>query len=63
MDWLRLWWRQSDHYDRLSSHLQARMDTLTRAIMSVSAAGFAVVALGTIATPTGPRSVVPLAAR
>src|SRR5271156_3381356 len=61
MDWLRLWWRQSDHYDRLSSHLQARMDTLTRAIMSVSAAGFAVVALGTIATPTGPRSVVPLA--
>jgi diguanylate cyclase (GGDEF)-like protein len=61
MAWLRLWWRQSDHYDRLSSHLQARgMDTLTRAIISVVAAGFAVVALATIATPTGPRSVVPL---
>jgi diguanylate cyclase (GGDEF)-like protein len=61
MGWLRLWWRQSDHFDRLSSHLQARgMDTLTRAIISVVAAGFAVVALATIATPTGPRSVVPL---
>ena len=61
MGWLRLWWRQSDHFDRLSSHLQARgMDTLTRAIISVIAAGFAVVVLATIATPTGPRSVVPL---
>jgi diguanylate cyclase (GGDEF)-like protein len=61
MGWLKLWWRQSDHYDRLSSHLQARgMDTITRAMISVVAAGFAVVALGTIATPTGPRSVVPL---
>ena len=24
MGWLGLWWRQSDHYDKLSSHLQAR---------------------------------------
>ena len=41
MDWLRLWWRQSDHYDRLSSHLQARgMDTLTRVTISVIAGGF-----------------------
>jgi diguanylate cyclase (GGDEF)-like protein len=62
MDWLRLWWRQSDHYDRLSSHLQARgMDTLTRATISVIAAGLAVVALATVWSPTGPQSLVPLA--
>src|ERR1700743_575463 len=62
MGWLRLWWRQSDHYDRLSSHLQARgMDTLTRATISLIAAGLAVVALATLWSPTGPRSVVPLA--
>jgi diguanylate cyclase (GGDEF)-like protein len=62
MGWLRLWWRQSDHYDRLSSHLQARgMETLTRATISVIAAGLAIVALATIWSPTGPQSVVPLA--
>src|SRR6201992_756048 len=62
MGWLRLWWRQSDHYDRLSSHLQARgMDTLTRATISAVASGLAVVALATIWSPTGSRSVVSLA--
>src|ERR1700761_710816 len=61
MGWLRLWWRQSDHYDRLSSHLQARgMDTLTRATISAVASGLAVVALATIWSPTGSRSVVSL---
>lgn len=61
MGWLRLWWRQSDHYDRLSSHLQARgMDTLTRATIAVVAGGLAGVALATIWTPSGPRGVVPL---
>jgi diguanylate cyclase (GGDEF)-like protein len=59
MGWLRLWWRQSDHYDRLSSHLRARgMDTLTRATISVIAGGLAVVALATIWSTTGSRSVV-----
>jgi diguanylate cyclase (GGDEF)-like protein len=62
MGWLRLWWGQSDHYDRLSSHLQARgMDTLTRATISVIAAGLAIVALATIWSPTGPQSAVALA--
>src|SRR6201992_2493712 len=62
MGWLRLWWRQSDHYDRLSSHLQARgMDTLTRATISAVASGLAGVALATIWSPTGSRSVGSLA--
>jgi diguanylate cyclase (GGDEF)-like protein len=62
MGWLKLWWRQSDHYDRLSSHLQARgMATLTRATIAVIAAGLSVDALGTIWTPTGPHGAVPLA--
>ena len=62
MAWLRVWWRQSDHYDQLSSHLQARgMDTLTRATISVIASGLAVVALATIWSTTGPRCVVSLA--
>jgi diguanylate cyclase (GGDEF)-like protein len=62
MGWLARWWRQSDHYDRLSSHLQARgMATVARFIIALTAAGLSVDALGTIWTPTGPRGVVPLA--
>ena len=61
MGWLRLWWRQSDHYDRLSSHLAARgMASLTRAVIASVAGGLAVVALATIWTPMGPRSTIPL---
>jgi diguanylate cyclase (GGDEF)-like protein len=61
MGWLALWWRQSDHYDRLSSHLQARgMATLTRVTISVIAGGLAIDALATIWTPTGPRSFIQL---
>ena len=59
MDWLRLWWRQSDHYDRLSAHLQARgMDTLTRATFSLIGVSLALVSVGTIWSGTGPRGVV-----
>ena len=59
---LRLWWRQADHYYRLSAHLQARgMATVTRATIALIAAGLSVDALGTIWTPTGPRGVIPLA--
>ncbi len=59
---VRLWWRQSDHYDELSSHLQSRgMATFTRMTIAVITAGLAVDALATIWTPTGPRSVVQLA--
>src|ERR1039457_4871992 len=58
MDWLRLWWRQSDHYDRLSAHLQARgMDTVTRATISVISMSSGLVALLTIWSATGPRGV------
>jgi diguanylate cyclase (GGDEF)-like protein len=61
MGWLRLWWRQSDHYDRLSLHLAARsMDALTRGVIAAIAGGLAVVALATMWTPMGPHSVVPL---
>ena len=61
MGWLRLWWRQSDHYDRLSAHLQARgMDTLTRATVSMIAGSLAVVALATVWSPTGPRGTIAL---
>jgi len=62
MDWLKLWWRQSDHYDRLSAHLQARgMGTLTRGTISAIAGSSAVVALGTIWSAAGPRGVVQVA--
>ncbi|WP_428339727.1 diguanylate cyclase domain-containing protein [Mycobacterium sp.] len=52
MGWLVRWWRQADHYDRLSAHLQARgMAGLTRAVISSIAGGLAVVALATLWTP------------
>ena len=59
MGWLRLWWRQSDHYDRLSAHLQARgMDTITRGTISMIAGSLAVVALLTMLGPAGPRDAI-----
>ena len=62
MRWLRLWWRQPDYYDELSSHLQARgMDGLTRAVISVVSLSSGLVALGTIWSATGPRGVVQVA--
>jgi hypothetical protein len=62
MGWLNRWWRQSDHYDRLSSHLQAwGLATVARFTIALIAAGLSVDALATIWTPTGPRGVVPLA--
>jgi len=68
MGWLRLWWRQSDHYDRLSSRPQARgMDTLTRATIAVVAGWVGRRRPGDhldpLWTPYGPRGVVPLVAR
>ncbi len=61
MAWLRLWWSQSDHYDRLSSHLQARgMDTLTRATISFIAGSLAVVAVATSCAPVGPQGAIAL---
>ncbi len=62
MGWLGLWWRQPDHYDELSSHLQARgMGRLTRATISVVGLSSGLVALGTIWSATGPRGVVQVA--
>jgi diguanylate cyclase (GGDEF)-like protein len=62
MGWLARWWRQPDHYDRLSSHLQAwGLATVARFTIALIAAGLSVDALATIWTPTGPRGVVPLA--
>jgi diguanylate cyclase (GGDEF)-like protein len=56
MGWLAQWWRQSDHYDRLSAHLQARgMDTLTRATISLIGLVLALVSVATIWSPLGPR--------
>jgi diguanylate cyclase (GGDEF)-like protein len=62
MGWLRLWWRQSDHYDELSAHLQSRgVATFLRMTIAVITAGLALDALATIWTPTGPRGTVQLA--
>jgi diguanylate cyclase (GGDEF)-like protein len=62
MGWLGLWWRQPDHYDELSSHLQARgMATVSRVTISLIAGGMAIDALATIWTPTGPRNLIQLA--
>lgn len=61
MGWLSLWWRQADHYDGLSAHLQARgMDSVTRATISMIAGSLAVVALVTMWGPTGPRDTIAL---
>src|ERR1700744_3305293 len=59
MGWLGLWWRQADHYDGLSSHLQGRgLAGLTRAATAAIAGGLAVGGLATSWTPTGPSGVV-----
>jgi diguanylate cyclase (GGDEF)-like protein len=59
MGWLRLWWRQSDHYDRLSSHLAARgMAGLIRATISLIGVVLALVSVGTIWSPLGPHGIV-----
>lgn len=55
------WWRQSDHYDELSSLLQSRgIATFTRTTIAVITGGLAVDGLATIWTPTGPRGIVAL---
>lgn len=57
--WLRLWWRQSDHYEQLSAHLHSRgMASITRCTIASIAAALALVSLGTIASATGPHGVV-----
>jgi diguanylate cyclase (GGDEF)-like protein len=62
MGWLRLWWRQPDYYDKLSSHLQARgIAAVTRATISVVAVTLALVALATIWSATGPRGDIQVA--
>lgn len=61
MGWLGLWWQQSDHYDQLSKHLQARgMTALTCVAVSSIAATLAAISLATIWSPIGPRGVVQL---
>jgi diguanylate cyclase (GGDEF)-like protein len=58
-----LWWRQPDHYDRLSSHLQTRgIATFTRVTISVIAAVLSVDAIALIWTPSGPRGPVAVTA-
>jgi diguanylate cyclase (GGDEF)-like protein len=62
MGGLGLWWRQPDHYDELSAHLQARgVATVSRITISLIAGGLAVDALATIWTPSGPRTFIELA--
>lgn len=59
MGWLARWWRQSDHYEQLSSHLRTRgMGILTRATITTIAAVLALIAVATIWTPTGPHGPV-----
>ncbi len=55
MGWVGQWWRQSDHYDRLSAHLAARgMDTVTRGTISFIAGSLAIVAVVNAWAPAGP---------
>jgi diguanylate cyclase (GGDEF)-like protein len=62
MRWFSLWWGQPDHYDELSSHLQARgMGKFCRATISVVSLWSGLVALGSIWGTTGPRGVVQVA--
>ncbi|MDP7706197.1 GGDEF domain-containing protein [Mycobacterium sp. TY815] len=57
MGLLGVWWRRADHYDQLSSLLEARrMCILARSIISVIAGGLVLDALATIWTPTGPQT-------
>jgi diguanylate cyclase (GGDEF)-like protein len=56
-----LWWRQPDHYDELTSHLQARqLIPVTRTTIAVIAASLSVTALATIWSTLGPRSTFQL---
>ncbi len=56
MSWLGRWWRQSDHYDQLSAHLQCpRHGHSWPRHHHGDCRSLAVTALATIWTPTGPR--------
>src|ERR1700754_1384948 len=55
------WWRQSDHYDQLSSHLVARqIATVTRMTIAVIAASLSITAVATIWSSVGPRNTAEL---
>jgi len=56
------WWRQSDHYDELSSHLVARrMAFVTRVTIGVIAASLSITGVATIWSSLGPRNTIQLA--
>jgi diguanylate cyclase (GGDEF)-like protein len=62
MEWLGQWWRQTDHYERLSAHLAARgMDKITRMTVAFIAGSMSIVAIVTAFTPTGPHTAPELA--
>jgi diguanylate cyclase (GGDEF)-like protein len=55
------WWRQSDHYDQLSSHLVSRqIATVTRMTIVVIAASLSITAVATIWSSLGPRNTAEL---
>ncbi|WIM86577.1 GGDEF domain-containing protein [Candidatus Mycobacterium wuenschmannii] len=59
MGWFSFWWRQPDHYNHVSALLAARkVEALTRATTGGIAAGLALMALGTLWIPGGPRGEV-----
>jgi diguanylate cyclase (GGDEF)-like protein len=59
---LRVWWRQSDHYDQLSAHLLARqMATITRVTIAIIAASLSITIFATIWSSLGPRNTFQLA--
>lgn len=56
------WWREGDHFDQLSSHLEARgMTRAIRARVSFIAGSLSLVAIGSIWSPVGPHGTVPIA--
>ncbi|MFY2860974.1 GGDEF domain-containing protein [Mycobacterium sp. THU-M104] len=62
MKWVGRWWRQTDDYEQLISHLRTRgMPHLVRAAISLISAGLALAALATVWTPTGPRGTAQVA--
>jgi hypothetical protein len=53
------WWRQTDHYDQLSSHLASRhMAKLTRTAVAVIATSLSITAFATIWSTLGPHNTL-----
>lgn len=58
---LQQWWREGDHFDQLSAHLEARgMTKAIRARICFVAGSLSLVAIGSIWSPVGPHGALPI---